>query len=149
MAKKEYKSIKFWCQKVLPLVYDESLSYYEVLCKTANYVNNLIKDVKAFNEKLDGYDLEIDDVKADVAELQIELEKVKNGEYSEMYIRIINEWLDNNAPAIIHRIVKYIFFGLSNDGYFCAYVPPSWDFISFDTIMTYDDDLYGHLVLNW
>ena len=60
MAKKEYKSIKFWCQKVLPLVYDESLSYYEVLCKTADYVNNLIKDVKTFNEKLDGYDLEID-----------------------------------------------------------------------------------------
>ena len=74
MAKKEYKSIKFWCQKVLPLVYDESLSYYEVLCKTADYVNNLIKDVKSFNEKLDGYDLEIDDVKADVEELQIELE---------------------------------------------------------------------------
>ena len=27
---------KFWCQKALPLVYDDSLSYYEVLCKVVS-----------------------------------------------------------------------------------------------------------------
>lgn len=32
---------KFWCQKALPLVYDDSLSYYEVLCKLTKYVNGL------------------------------------------------------------------------------------------------------------
>lgn len=31
------------CQKVLPLVYDESLSYYEVLCKVIQKLNELIK----------------------------------------------------------------------------------------------------------
>ena len=25
--------LKFYCQKVLPLVYDDSLSYYETICK--------------------------------------------------------------------------------------------------------------------
>lgn len=35
----------FWCQKVLPLVYDDSLSYYEVLCKLVAYVNGLREDV--------------------------------------------------------------------------------------------------------
>lgn len=35
----------FWCQKVLPLVYDDSLSYYEVLCKLVTYVNGLRDDV--------------------------------------------------------------------------------------------------------
>lgn len=34
--------LKFWCQKVLPLVYDDSLSYYEVLCKLANKINEII-----------------------------------------------------------------------------------------------------------
>lgn len=33
---------KFYCQKVLPLVYDDSLSYYEVLCKTVNKLNEII-----------------------------------------------------------------------------------------------------------
>ena len=43
----EYKptgSFKFWCQKVLPLVYDDSLSYYETLCKVTNYLNDVIKN---------------------------------------------------------------------------------------------------------
>jgi hypothetical protein len=42
---------KFWCQKVLPLVYDDSLSYYEVLCKIKNSLNELIQN---FNE-IPGY----------------------------------------------------------------------------------------------
>lgn len=36
---------KFWCQKVLPTVYDDSISYYEVLCKMAKELNNVINEV--------------------------------------------------------------------------------------------------------
>ena len=46
MLTNEMKPIKFWCQKVLPLVYDDSLSYYEVLAKTVDYLNNVIEDDK-------------------------------------------------------------------------------------------------------
>lgn len=35
--------INVCCQNVLPLVYDESLSYYEVLCKVIQKLNELIK----------------------------------------------------------------------------------------------------------
>ena len=37
---KDLKTFNFWCQKVLPLVYDDSLSYYELLCKVVDYINN-------------------------------------------------------------------------------------------------------------
>ena len=40
------------CQKVLPLVYDESLSYYEVLCKVVTYINKLIDDGKIVEDAL-------------------------------------------------------------------------------------------------
>lgn len=43
---------RFWCQKVLPLVYDDSLSYYELLCKVVNYINNLIKDVNTLTAEM-------------------------------------------------------------------------------------------------
>lgn len=33
--------LHFYCQKVLPLAYDDSLSYYELLCKMVKYVNDL------------------------------------------------------------------------------------------------------------
>ena len=36
---------RFWCQKVIPLVYDDSLSYYELLNKVVDYLNNTIQDV--------------------------------------------------------------------------------------------------------
>lgn len=38
----ELKHYSFWVQSVLPLVYDNSLSYYEVLGKCVDYINNLI-----------------------------------------------------------------------------------------------------------
>lgn len=37
--------LRYWCQKVLPLVYDDSLSYYELLNKIVDYLNNTIEDV--------------------------------------------------------------------------------------------------------
>ena len=40
---------KFWCHKVLPLVYDDSISYYEFLCKIAKLVN----DISEHNEEQD------------------------------------------------------------------------------------------------
>lgn len=45
---------RFWCQKVLPTVYDDSLSYYELLCKVVAKLNEVIDSTNsvtdAFNE---------------------------------------------------------------------------------------------------
>lgn len=41
------KPFRFWCQKVLPLVYDDSLSYYELLNKVVDYLNRTIEDVNS------------------------------------------------------------------------------------------------------
>lgn len=35
-------NLRFYCQKILPLVYDDSLSYYEVVCKVASKLNEFI-----------------------------------------------------------------------------------------------------------
>lgn len=40
---------RYWCQKVLPLVYDDSLSYYELLCKVIDYLNKTMEDVTNLN----------------------------------------------------------------------------------------------------
>lgn len=47
----ELRPFRFWCQKVLPLVYDDSLSYYELLCKVVDYLNNTIDDVNKLSEE--------------------------------------------------------------------------------------------------
>lgn len=44
---------KFWCQKVLPTIYDDSLSYYEAICKIATYLNATIEQVNEFQKMID------------------------------------------------------------------------------------------------
>lgn len=46
----ELKPFRFWCQKVLPLVYDDSLSYYELLCKVVDYLNKTMEDVDTLHD---------------------------------------------------------------------------------------------------
>lgn len=54
------ETFRFWCQKVLPLVYDDSLSYYELLCKVVDYLNKTMEDVNTAVEDVtalhDAYD---------------------------------------------------------------------------------------------
>lgn len=45
-------NLRFWCQKVLPLVYDDSLSYYELLCKVVGKLNEVINTVNLSEESV-------------------------------------------------------------------------------------------------
>lgn len=67
---------KFWCQKVLPLVYDDSLSYYELLCKVVDQIN---KDIEAINMLID--------------EMQ-KYEEGLTGQWDEYQKNLNKEWLD-------------------------------------------------------
>lgn len=46
--------MRFYCQPILPLVYDESLSYYETLCKVVGQLNTTGETVNKLNEGLTG-----------------------------------------------------------------------------------------------
>ena len=45
-------TMRFYCQPILPLVYDESMSYYETLCKVVGQLNNTGDVVNKLNEGL-------------------------------------------------------------------------------------------------
>lgn len=47
------RPFRFWCQKVLPAVYDDSLSYYELLTKVIDYLNKTMEDVETSIEDVD------------------------------------------------------------------------------------------------
>ena len=145
----ELKHFKFWCQKILPLVYDDSLSYYEILCKVVNYINDLINNDKAINLILTEYGTDINELKEMVDHIKKELDDVKNGKYESLYINALKNYIDENLEGIVGRIVKFVSFGISADGYFTALIPSTGDFIKFDTIIDTNSELYGHLILRW
>jgi hypothetical protein len=122
---------RFWCYKVLPLVYDNSLSYYEILCKVVTYINELIEQDKIFGDEL--------------TNLLKELEKVK-------------EWINNFDTSFIEELIKkyiatMILVEISDSGYIIYNIPESWKDITFNTtgldIKLKIQPEYGHLVLSY
>lgn len=57
MINEKITPFQFYCQKVIPLIYDDSLSYYEVLCKIKNLLNQVISSqnnlIDQFNKMLE------------------------------------------------------------------------------------------------
>lgn len=124
---------RFWCQKVLPLVYDNSLSYYEVLCKLTEHINGMVEGVEIAIQS-------VQDLAGDVEEIEKELEKISEGDFEFIY-------------QIVANAIKNVFFGLTMNGYFVAYIPESWDDITFETtgydVIISSEPEYGHLVLSY
>ena len=61
----------------------------------------------------------------------------------------VDKWISENLEYIYNHTIKQIYFGLTQDGYICAWIPDSWDDITFDTIMNYSDPNYGCLTLSY
>lgn len=61
-------SFVFWAQKVIPLVYDNSLSYYETLCKVVDYLNNVVENLDKTQDNLDSLHGAYDELEAWVNE---------------------------------------------------------------------------------
>lgn len=78
-----------------------------------------------------------------------EFEKFKDTGFLDYYEEQIQAWINANMERIISEAMKMVFFGLTEDGYFCAYVPKSWAAIIFDTGAVYENDDYGCLILEY
>lgn len=79
----ELKPFRFWCQKVLPLVYDDSLSYYELLCKVVDYLNKTMEDVDTLHT-------DVDNLNTAYGQLQ----NYVNANYTAL-VNFVNDYFDN------------------------------------------------------
>lgn len=61
MVKKD-TMLRFWCQKVLPLVYDDSLSYYELLNKVVLHLNQHTEDINALIDFYNTFAEDVEDI---------------------------------------------------------------------------------------
>lgn len=79
--------------------------------------------------------------------LRLEFEKFKETGFLDYYEALIEAWINENMERIISMSIKQLYFGLTLDGYFVAYIPDSWDEIIFDTGAVYGTNEYGRLIL--
>ena len=110
-------------------------------------IKNMSKLVKEYNSILDDQKA-LDDKMNEIWKTYTD---IINGDFPDSFKEAIYEWLQENAANIIARMIKNVFFGLTDSGYFCAYVPDSWSDITFKTSnWDYTTPLapdFGHLIL--
>ena len=131
-----------FCQKVLPAVYDDSLSYYELLCKV---VDSLNKNLEASNDLNEDVQKLYDYLKQLQEYMEYFLGEGFDGDLDSLIERYVNEHMDE----IFETYVRQVYFGINQNGYFTAYIPSSWNDIVFDTGAVYSLDTYGRLILRW
>ena len=85
------RPFRFWCQKVLPLVYDDSLSYYELLCKVVCKLNEMAENQNNLSDEIKQVAQDLDDFKNQVPGM-IEAK--------------VQEWLDNYITT--HGLVNHV-----------------------------------------
>lgn len=104
-------SLRYWCYKVLPLVYDDSLSYYEILCKVVAKLNEIVESENELDEV-------IKSIQSAIADLQKQIDEIDTS-----YIEnLIKQWLG-----------KMILPFISDAGYIVYNIPEQWSDITFNT----------------
>lgn len=103
-----YDRLKFWCYKILPLVYDDSLSYYEVLCKMRDYINHMIDDIK------------------ELAQVYVDIEAyiksfIESSEVEDLIRNTVVDWLTENQPEPVYNVTYYGILPDSGDVYEALY----------------------------
>ena len=112
----------------------------------------ILKMVKANKDNIENL-YKIFNEWADSADRIKELyQAIVSGNYPPELEDSLIKWIQENAIDIVGDMVKMVFFGLTDDGYFIAYIPESWDDITFGT--TGLDDFpagveYGRLTLSY
>lgn len=130
-----------WCAGLIPSVYDESLSYYEQIAKVLSVLEEVIKH-------LGETDANAEELKRLYYSLKEMFDEFVDGGFEEYYEALLRAWIDENAPSIVKdMLLTGVFFGLTSDGYFCAYKPSTWEDVQFDTGAIYGTEEYGRLIL--
>lgn len=112
----------------------------------------LIKHVTSFDETIDTLNAWIAENQPKLDDFETLYNMLISGNLPSGVQEGINKWMRLHALDIVGELVKMVWFGLNDDGYFVAYIPESWADIIFNTtgldiqIAGYD---YGHLVLSF
>jgi len=115
----------------------------------ADWLLKKMKDLLARMDSMDEWRAEYEEAYEDYKKL---VEDVEAGTFPPSIVNAFNKWMSENALDLVGEMVKMVFFGITDDGYFVAYLPENWDDITFNT-SGYDIALagydFGHLVLSY
>lgn len=112
----------------------------------------LIKQCKTYGEALDALNAWKAEVEPELEDYKKLYDMIISGNLPQAVQDGINAWMQLHAIDIVGELVKMVFFGITDDGYFVAYIPEGWDDIIFNTSgfdINIPDLDFGHLILSF
>lgn len=113
----------------------------------------LIKTARNLLDRMDATEKWQEEHQKAYQELKDLYDAVMSGNFPPSIQKAFEKWMRENALDLVGELVKTVFFGLTETGYFCAYIPESWDDIKFGTTGLDDFpecfDEFGHLTLTY
>lgn len=130
------------------------MAYFE-FPHTRTYDSDLgwiIKNMKNTDDAIAALDEFMKNAENAFDELNKLLNDIAEGRFPEEIANAIRQYIVRNYYDMVGDMIKMLWFGLTDSGYFVAYIPDSWDAVQFNTT-GYDVELeiapdYGHLVLS-
>lgn len=130
------------------------MSYFE-FPHTRTYDSDLgwlIKTVKELTDLVAGLEEWKTQYEEAYNQLMAIYDSILSGNFPESIQEAFGRWMREHGESIIAEMIKMVFFGISNDGYFVAFIPDSWNDITFGTSGLDDFPAgieYGHLTLTY
>lgn len=112
----------------------------------------ILSKIKELMEANNVNDAEIKALAARVDTFEDFYNEIMAGDFPESFKQAFDKYVADNALDIIGQAATSVFFGLTQDGYFIAFIPDSWDEITFGTtgLDDFPDGIsYGHLTLSY
>ncbi len=123
--------------------------YLNVNDLNLDFILQHVKSYMAATDNLESWRAEHE---VEYTNLKKMVDDLDNGNWSPEYITAITNFFSEHLVDIVGELVKQVFFGVTDDGHFVAYIPERWNDIIFGT-SGYDDFPtgidYGHLTLSY
>ena len=113
----------------------------------------LIKKVNSYDEVIAALNTWIEENTPKIDDLMALYEMMLSGDLPEGIQNGINKWMSLHAYDLIGEMVKHVYFGLNNAGYFIVSIPEQWKELVFNTT-GYDINVaiqpdFGHLTISY
>ena len=111
-----------------------------------SHFEEFITDIKSLKYWRTEHEQQYNELLELYQEVKTDWDNFANGIWPESFYVKMEAWWEANAVDLVGSLVRFVFFGLTDDGYFVAYIPENWRDINFDTLYTPPED-YGRLCI--
>ena len=113
------------------------------------HFEDFIKDIDSLKAWRTTHEEEYQELLRLYQEVKADWDRFAAGDFPQSTYDAMKAWWEANAIDLVGELVRFVFFGLTQDGYFVAYIPENWRDITFDTIVDQDSPNYGCLTISY